>query len=144
VFQLGTSSVVIGAGAGKGTKHHYIPVFYLKQWAGTDGRICEFSRPHREVKPRRVHPDGTAYVRGLYTVPGIAPHLAEYIERRFLLKSDSAASDALRFMLSGDKVEWPHTPRLMVAIHHLSYASQSRVCDSTRRSRCCLFFSDLS
>jgi hypothetical protein len=111
VFQASASSVVIGAGVGKGAKHHYIPVFYLKQWAGTDGRVCEFSRPYREVKPRRVHPDGTAYVRGLYTVPGVKPHLAEYIEQRFLLKSDSTASDALRFMLSGDRVEWPNTPR---------------------------------
>jgi hypothetical protein len=48
-------------------KHHYIPVFYLKQWAQTDGQICEFSRPYKEVKPRRTYPDGTGYVRGLYT-----------------------------------------------------------------------------
>jgi len=42
-------------------KHHYIPVFYLKQWAGVDGRVCEFSKPYDRVKPRRAHPDGTAY-----------------------------------------------------------------------------------
>jgi hypothetical protein len=111
VLQLGASALVLGAAAGQGTKHHYIPVFYLKQWAGTDGRICEFSRPHGIVKSKRVHPDGTGYVRGLYTIPGVQPHLTEYIERRFLLKSDSTASDALRFMLSGDREEWPHTPR---------------------------------
>jgi hypothetical protein len=103
VKQLDAISLVIGAGAGRGAKHHYIPVFYLKQWAGADGRLCEFSRPYREVKPRRVHPDGTAYVCGLYTAPGLRPQLAEYIERRFLLKSDSLASDALRFMLSGSR-----------------------------------------
>jgi hypothetical protein len=54
-------------------KHHYIPKFYLKQWAGPDGRICEFSRPHKEVKPRMVFPDGTGYERGLYTFPELAP-----------------------------------------------------------------------
>ena len=34
-----------------GQKHHYLPVFYLKQWAGPDRRLCEFSRPHKVVKP---------------------------------------------------------------------------------------------
>ena len=57
----------------KQPKHHYIPVFYLRQWTGADGRLCEFSKPYDRVKPRRVNPDGTAYVRGLNTVPGMAP-----------------------------------------------------------------------
>jgi Protein of unknown function (DUF4238) len=52
-------------------KHHYIPVFYLKQWAGADGRICEFSRPYDRVKARRVFPDATAYVHGLNKIWGI-------------------------------------------------------------------------
>ncbi|WP_354002189.1 DUF4238 domain-containing protein [uncultured Reyranella sp.] len=34
-------------------KHHYIPVFYLKSWIGTDGKLCEFSRPHKTVVDRR-------------------------------------------------------------------------------------------
>jgi uncharacterized protein DUF4238 len=39
----------------EGEKHHYIPVFYLKQWAGADGRLCQYSRPYNRVKPKRVH-----------------------------------------------------------------------------------------
>jgi Protein of unknown function (DUF4238) len=54
-------------------KHHYTPVFYLKRWANTDGRLCEFSRPHKLVQPRRTNPDGTGYFRGLYTLDGLAP-----------------------------------------------------------------------
>jgi hypothetical protein len=48
-------------------KHHYIPKLYLKQWAGPDGRVCEFSRPYQQVKPRMTFPDATGYERGLYT-----------------------------------------------------------------------------
>jgi hypothetical protein len=60
----------------KEPKHHYIPVFYLKQWMGGDDRVCEFSKPHDRVKPRRTHPDGTGYVRGLNTIAGLPPHEA--------------------------------------------------------------------
>jgi hypothetical protein len=51
-------------------RHHYIPIFYLKQWAGDDKRICEFGRPYDRAKPRRVHPAGTGYMDGLNTVEG--------------------------------------------------------------------------
>src|SRR5580692_1218431 len=65
VLHVSAADLVIGAAAGKGDKHHYIPVFYSKEWAGPDGRLCEYSRPYDVVKPKRVHPDGTGYVRGL-------------------------------------------------------------------------------
>jgi hypothetical protein len=32
-------------------RHHYIPIFYLKQWARDDGMLCEFSKPYDSVKP---------------------------------------------------------------------------------------------
>ena len=106
MFQFGASSLVIGSAAGKGDKHHYIPVFYLKQWAGPDQRVCEYSRPYKIVKPKRVHPDGTGYVRGLYTVPGAEPNVAEFIEREFLKPTDSVASDVLRLLLTGQQIDW--------------------------------------
>jgi hypothetical protein len=40
----------------KEQKHHYIPEFYLKQWAGSDGRLCEFNRPHKKVVAQMKHP----------------------------------------------------------------------------------------
>jgi hypothetical protein len=82
-------------------KHHYIPVFYLKQWAGADGRICEFSKPYDRVKPRRVHPDGTAYVHGLNTIQGLPPDEAQYLETYFFKIADGAACRALRILLGG-------------------------------------------
>jgi hypothetical protein len=83
-------------------KHHYLPVFYLKQWAGTDGRLCEFSRPYKSVEPRRTHPDGTGYVRGLYKIEGLPPQTMNVIETKFLKPADGLASDALK-ALAADK-----------------------------------------
>lgn len=84
----------------KETKHHYIPVFYLRQWTGADGRLCEFSKPYDRVKPRRVDPDGTAYVRGLNTIPGMAPEDADFLETYFFKKTDDDAARALRILLA--------------------------------------------
>jgi hypothetical protein len=83
VLRISAAELVIGAAAGKGEKHHYIPSFYSREWAGADGRLCEYSRPYKQVVPRWTHPDGTGYVRGLYTVPKNDPHLSEYIETSF-------------------------------------------------------------
>jgi Protein of unknown function (DUF4238) len=81
-------------------KHHYIPVFYLKQWTGTDGRLCEFSKPYNEVKARRVHPDATAYVRGLNTIDGLPPWDEQYLEDVFFKIADNYAASALRILLA--------------------------------------------
>jgi hypothetical protein len=106
VLQISAADLVIGAAAGNGDKHHYIPVFYTKQWAGADGRVCEYSRPYDVVKPRRVHPDGTGYVRGLYTVPRNDPGVAEFIEREFLKITDNGGARVLAMMKSGKGVAW--------------------------------------
>jgi hypothetical protein len=84
----------------KEPKHHYIPVFYLRQWTGDDGRLCEFSKPYDRVKPRRVAPDGTAYVRGLNTIPDMAPEDADFLETYFFKKTDDDAARALRILLA--------------------------------------------
>jgi hypothetical protein len=68
VLQIPSHNSLAGSSfaVGKGEKHHYIPQFYLNRWAGTDGRLCEYSRPYDIVKPKFVHPSGTGYERGLY------------------------------------------------------------------------------
>ena len=41
-------------------KHHYIPVFYLREWVDSKNRLMEFSRPTgKEVKARDTAPTGT-------------------------------------------------------------------------------------
>jgi hypothetical protein len=72
-------------------KHHYIPVFYLNRWGNADGHLCEFSRQHKLVRPRRTHPDGTGYFRGLYTLDGLAPGRENVVETQFLTSIDHAA-----------------------------------------------------
>jgi hypothetical protein len=79
-------------------RHHYIPVFYLKQWAGEDGRICEFSKPYDRVKPRRVHSEGTAYIDGLNTIEGLPLNQEQYLEDVFFKIADDAAARALHVL----------------------------------------------
>jgi len=108
--------------ASRGQKHHYIPKFYLKQWTGPDGRLCEFSKPHKEVKPRMTFPDGTGYHRGLYTFDELEPVIADFLEQKFLLRSDDGAHDVLQLLLT-DQLEFDVDRRsrwsrfLMTLIH---------------------------
>ncbi len=93
---------------GEPLRHHFLPVFYLKRWAGADGRLVEFSKPYRGVvKPRRVHPKGTGYVDRLYAVEGLPDDVAQEMERDFLSPVDSRAADALADMLKGHKLSVP-------------------------------------
>jgi Protein of unknown function (DUF4238) len=82
-------------------RHHYIPVFYLKRWAGADGKLCEYSRPHGETtKGLRKAPKSTAFVRDLYTIPGAPPEAAQFVEKRFMKLTDDWASRAVDVLLS--------------------------------------------
>jgi len=111
VFQFSAAELVIGAAAGKGEKHHYIPVFYSREWAGEDGRLYEYSRPYREVKLQWKHPDATGYVRGLYTVPRNDPQVSEYIERHFFRITDNGAAVVAQQLRSGGPIDWSNMDR---------------------------------
>lgn len=80
-------------------KHHFIPIFYLKQWTGNDKKICEYKQRYHGVLPKRVYPNHTGYVHGLYSVPGMPPEDAQYVEKRFMQAVDDKASIALRAIL---------------------------------------------
>jgi hypothetical protein len=86
-----------------GEKHHYIPVFYLKQWAGPDGRLCEFSRKHEQVTRRLTSPVGTGYARGLNTFTALPPAIANFLEETFFQQADDKAAKAFHLMLDGGK-----------------------------------------
>ena len=94
----------------KGQKHHYIPVFYLKQWMGSRKTVCEFSRPYDRVKTRSPHPDGTGYVRGLYAIDDLDPKVVNAIEDMFLKPSDGMAAEALQCLLR--EVPFTHPIRM--------------------------------
>jgi hypothetical protein len=95
-------------------KHHYIPCFYLKQWTGGDGMICEFTRKWKKVKPRRTSTEGTGYVRGLYRIPGIAEDRADIIETRYMQGIDNGAADALHVLVDETKGPSALTEKLKV------------------------------
>ncbi|HZR62101.1 MAG TPA: DUF4238 domain-containing protein [Xanthobacteraceae bacterium] len=87
----------------KEPKHHYIPIFYLQQWAGKDGRLIEFCRRYQGVVARPTFPDGTGYVRGLYKLPGSAPGDEYIIETKLMSDIDNRAAKALqRMMVDGE------------------------------------------
>lgn len=96
-------------------RHHFLPVFYLKNWRGDDGRLVEFSTPFRDVvKPKRVHPKGTGYIDKLYAMDGFPGKISYEIEQNFLSPVDSRASVAMKALLSAtdvrlqDRDAWSH------------------------------------
>lgn len=81
-------------------KHHFLPVFYLRQWAGSDGRLVEFKKAYRsKVVPRRGHPQSMGWIDRLYAVEGVPDAEAHAFESAFLSPVDSRAAQALRAML---------------------------------------------
>jgi len=94
--------------------HHYLPVFYLSQWAGTDGKVVRYYRPHREVVASRITPKRTGYEPGLYGLDGYAPSLNNVIEKEFMaLVVDDPAAHALRVLIERDQSKL--TPELREA-----------------------------
>jgi hypothetical protein len=80
-------------------KHHYFPIFYQKRWTSDrDGRVCVYSKPHRQVKALRRYPDQIGFRYDLYTIPGVEFETASHLERRFFLQTDNDAAQALSSM----------------------------------------------
>lgn len=81
--------------------NHYVPIFYLKRWAGADGQVRVYSRPYRDAQVRRKHPAGIGYQTDLYTAtdPDIA--VATYLEREFFKVTDDFGSKALAVIEAG-------------------------------------------
>ena len=82
-------------------KHHYIPKFYTKRWAGTDGKLCQIARYGERIVAKRRPPDGVGFKYDLYTVPGLAPEFAAAMEEKFLQSRDTSAAEALRVFEEG-------------------------------------------
>lgn len=93
--------------------HHYVPVFYLSRWEGSDGCICRFSRPYRdEVKAKHVVPKGTAFEPRLYETRGLPPEHAQTMESNFMAKLDSDAAETLASLEAGlVEEEWTSAAR---------------------------------
>ena len=89
------------------TKHHYIPAFYLRRWAGGDGKVTEFTKPRHDIVARRIMPDRTGYQERLYELKGFEPSLAQQVEEKFFKPLDTWASNALTMLeRHGHQAPW--------------------------------------
>jgi len=84
-------------------KHHYLPVFYLKRWAGADRKICEFSVPYGRIYKRRIYPVQTGFVERLYEMKGVPAAVAQQVEEEFMKPIDTFASISLAQLERGDE-----------------------------------------
>ncbi|MBP0112791.1 DUF4238 domain-containing protein [Bradyrhizobium vignae] len=83
------------AGEQQSIRHHYIPQFYSRRWAGDDDRICEFSRPYKKIHRRRVYPKQTGFQDMLYEKKGVPKSIAQQVEDKFMSPVDNFAAKAL-------------------------------------------------
>lgn len=107
-------------------RHHYVPVFYLKRWE-TGGRVCQYSRPHRQVVPQLKAPTAAGFEVDLYSVPGFPAEHRTMLEDHFLKQVDQIASDALDVMLDQGQGPAALSPKLrdgwsrfVMSLHHRS------------------------
>jgi hypothetical protein len=87
-------------------KHHYLPVFYLKQWKGADKKVTRYWRPQNKVVASRLAPSNTGYEPLLYTLEGYPPVYRQKVERGFMGQMvDGPASKALKVLLERDEAK---------------------------------------
>jgi hypothetical protein len=83
--------------------HHYNPQFYLREWAGADGRLVRFYRPYQRVVPAPISPEYTGFEERLYTLEGAAD--PQIVETGFFSPVDNAAAPVLeRLILLGPRL----------------------------------------
>jgi hypothetical protein len=102
--------------------HHFIPAFYLKHWAGPDGKLIEYTRKGGKLIAKPVGPHSTGYERDLYAFPELPPDAAQFIEQVFFGYADQKASDALDNHLGLATYPWASElvsawSRFIIAIH---------------------------
>ena len=86
--------------------HHFIPAFLLKQWAGENGKLIEYTIKHGKLIAKSVGPHSTGYEFDLYAFNELAPDVRQYIEQHFFNYADNIASIALERHLAGSREPW--------------------------------------
>jgi Protein of unknown function (DUF4238) len=90
-------------------RHHYNPEFYLGEWAGLDGLVCEIKKAYGKVEARRKSPKASGFERDLYRTVGV--HDEQHVEKNFMSPLDNDAARALQKILSGEGTEWSGAER---------------------------------
>ena len=77
--------------------HHYIPVFYLRQWCDAAGKVTRYYRPNVEVVASLITPENTGYEPHLYTLDGYPADQKQWIEKHYMGPAvDDPASKVLQ------------------------------------------------
>jgi hypothetical protein len=105
-------------------RHHYLPVFYLKQWAALDGRVIRYYRPHDQVVASPISPKHTGYEDGLYSLDGYGPEQRNAVEKHFMGPTvDDPATTPLHLFIERRSVSELTLPlrqawvRFMMSLH---------------------------
>ena len=102
--------------------HHFLPIFYLQQWAVTGRKVVEYSIKNSKLIVKPVGPDGTGFERNLYSFPELPPQEAQHIETKFFDYVDRVASEALKRHLVPSNKPWNNElvtawSRFVIGIH---------------------------
>jgi hypothetical protein len=83
-------------------RHHYIPEFYQRQWAGEDKRVERYERINGQVIRRRVFPGAAGFMENLYRHPraDMDEWDAQALEWVIFQRIDDAGAKALEALLS--------------------------------------------
>ncbi|MBX3502116.1 MAG: DUF4238 domain-containing protein [Alphaproteobacteria bacterium] len=81
-------------------RHHYVPVFYLKQWAEQpDGKVPFYQWINDRIVPGRRTPENTGYEDDLYAKDKVPDTERHIIEESLFSPIDNAAAPIHRKML---------------------------------------------
>jgi hypothetical protein len=91
---------------GEPVNHHYLPVFYLRQWCNSEGKVVRYYRPHKDVVHSSITPERTGYEPHLYSLEGYPPDQRQWVEKNYMGPVvDEPASRALRILLARNTPE---------------------------------------
>jgi Protein of unknown function (DUF4238) len=76
-------------------KHHYLPEFMLRSWAGQDGKFVRYMPVHDgRLDKKRVFPSQAGFELDLYTIQGFEdPWKATSLEHSFFAPLDTHAAN---------------------------------------------------
>jgi hypothetical protein len=88
------------------SKHHFIPEFLIREWAGSDGKVERFVRvPGGRVHARRVAPSAIGFEKDLYLNTHVSdPWKSQALETDFFSPLDNLAAKTMQTMLRGEHI----------------------------------------
>jgi len=93
-------------------RHHFIPEFYLRQWAGLDERLFWYYRPYNRVVVSARHPSAIGFKEYLYTINSKSN--PQIIEKEFFSNLDNDAAIVL------NRLNTLGTGLVIIKHHHLN------------------------